>query len=157
MRYGKLSKLIVVPERAGGEKMDFYDYVEHIMDGEMFDLWMESSEELGQVVMMEDGAGYHQKAANDRREQLEADGWIVWGPGSWLSSSPDPNPIETLWHILCSDIHKRRVQPKNEEQLTQALLEEWEKLDMELVNRLCLSMPRRLQAVIDAEGGITKY
>ena len=49
------------------------------------------------------------------------------------------------------------VRPRNEEDLTQALMEEWEKLDMELVNKLCLSMPRRLQVVIDAEGGITKY
>jgi hypothetical protein len=73
-RFGKLSKLIVVPERAGGRKMDSLDYVDHIMDGEMFDFWMESSEELGQVVMMEDGAGYHQKAATVRRKQLEEDG-----------------------------------------------------------------------------------
>ena len=48
-----------------------------------------------------------------------------------------------------------KIQPRTEEALIQALLEEWEKLDMELVNRLCLSMPRRLQAVINAEGGIT--
>ena len=102
---------------------------------------MESSEELGPVIMMEDGAAYHQKAANDRRKQLEADGWIGWGPGSWPSGSPDLNPIENLWHILRSNIRKRRVQPKYEEQLTEALLEEWEKLDVELVNRLCLSMP----------------
>ena len=39
----------------------------------------------------------------------------------------------------------------------QALLEEWEKLDLELVNKLCLSMPKRLEAVIAAESGITKY
>jgi hypothetical protein len=36
-------------------------------------------------------------------------------------------------------------------------MEEWEKLDMELVNKLCLGMPRRLQAVIDAECRIKKY
>jgi hypothetical protein len=76
MRYGWLSKLIVVPERVGGRKMDSHDYVEHIMDGEIFDFWMESNEGLGQVVMMEDGARYHQKAANARRKQLEEDGWI---------------------------------------------------------------------------------
>ena len=137
--------------------MDSHDYMNHIMDGEMFDFWMESSEELGQVVMMEDGAGYHQNAANARRKQLEEDGWIGWGPGSWPSSSPDLNPIENLWHILRSNIRKRNVQPRNEEGLMQALLEEWEKLDLELVNKLYLSMPKRLEAVIAAEGGITKY
>ena len=60
--------------------MDSHDYVDHIMDEEMFDFWMESSEELGQVVTMEDGARYHQKAANVRRKQLEENGWIGWGP-----------------------------------------------------------------------------
>jgi len=137
--------------------MDSHDYVNHSMDGKMFDSWMESSEELEQVVMMEDGAGYHQNAANARRKQLEEDGWIGWGPGSWPSSSPDLNPIENLWHILRSNIRKRKVQPRNEEALTQALLEEWEKLDLELANKLCLSVPKRLEAVIAAEGGITKY
>jgi hypothetical protein len=48
-------------------------------------------------------------------------------------------------------------QPRNEKDLTEVLQEEWEKLDIELVNKLCLSMLRRLQAVIDARGGITKY
>jgi hypothetical protein len=77
MRFGKLSKLIVVPERAEGGKMDSHDYVD-----EMFDFWMESSEELGQVVMTEDGVGYHQKAAIVRKKRLKEDGWIGWGPGS---------------------------------------------------------------------------
>lgn len=57
---------------------------------------MESSEKLGQVVMMEDGAGYHQKVAIVRKKQLEEDGWIGWGQGSWPSSLPDLNPTENL-------------------------------------------------------------
>ena len=122
----------------------------------MFDVWMESTEELGQVVMMEDGARYHERCAMVRRKQLEVR-WIGWGPGTWPSSSLDLNPIENLWHILRSNIRKRKVQPRNKKALIEALQEEWEKLDMEVVNRLCLSMPRRLQAVIDAKGGSTKY
>ena len=37
-----------------------------------------------------------------------------------------------------------------------ALVEEWEQLDIGGVNHLIDSMPRRLQAVIDAKGGSTK-
>jgi DDE superfamily endonuclease len=157
MRCGKLSNLVVVPEREGSGKMNAHDYVDAIMDGEMFDFWMESSEELGQVMMMEDGAGYHKGVATKRREQLEQDGWQGWGPGTWPSSSPDLNPIENFWHILRSNIRKRRVQPRNSKALIEALQEEWAKIDMEMVRTLCLSMPRRLQAVIDAKGGSTKY
>ena len=43
------------------------------------------------------------------------------------------------------------------EDLIRAMQEEWAKLDMEEVNKLIESMPRRLQAVIDAKGGSTKY
>ena len=33
MRCGKLSNLVVVPEREGGGKMNAHDYVDAIMDG----------------------------------------------------------------------------------------------------------------------------
>ena len=157
MRYGKLSKLVVLEEKEGGGKMNAAEYCDVILDGEMFDFWMESSEELGCVMMMEDGAKYHRACASVRRAQLEKDGWRGWGPGTWPANSPDLNPIENLWHILRSNIRKRKVQPRNKQALIEALQEEWGNIDMEKVRNLCLSMPRRLQAVIDAKGGSTKY
>ena len=157
MRYGCLSKLVVIPEGEGDGKMNAVEYRDIIMDGEMFDFWTQSSEEVGCVLMMEDGAPYHKGCATARRKELEGMGWIGWGPGTWPSNSPDLNPIENLWHILRSNIRKRKVQPRTKESLIQALQEEWEKLDVELVNKLCDSMPRRLQAVIAAKGGSTKY
>jgi hypothetical protein len=44
MRYGKLSKLVVVPEGKGDRKMNAKEYHDVIMDGEMFDFWMEGCE-----------------------------------------------------------------------------------------------------------------
>jgi len=157
MRYGKLSNLVVVPEGEKEGKMTAKKYLDVIMDGEMFDFWMEGMEDVGYLLMMEDGAPYHKGVASQRRVQLEEDGWIGWGPGTWPANSPDLNPIENLWHILRSRIRKRRHQPRTSEALIEALLEEWGKLDVEIVNDLIDSMPRRLQAVIDAKGGPTKY
>jgi hypothetical protein len=88
---------------------------------------------------------------------LEEDGWIDWGPGTWPANSSDLNPIENLWHVLRSNIRKRRYQPRNKKELVTALKEEWVKLDTRIVNALIDSMPRRMQAVIDANGGVTKY
>jgi hypothetical protein len=56
-----------------------------------------------------------------------------------------------------SNIRKRKVQPRNKQELEIALMEEWKKLDIEIVNTLILSMLRRLQAVIKAGGGATGY
>ena len=70
MRYGKLSKLIVVLEKEGGGKMNTEEHYEIILDREMFNFWIESSKELEQVVIMEHRVGYYKEYAIVRRKQL---------------------------------------------------------------------------------------
>jgi DDE superfamily endonuclease/Transposase len=73
----------------------------------------------------------------------------------WPSQSPDLNPIENLWSILDNNLKDRR--PQNEEQLFQDLKDGWERLPLDLLQRLADSMPRRIEAVIKAKGFATKY
>jgi transposase len=73
----------------------------------------------------------------------------------WPSQSPDLNPIENLWSILDNNLKDRRPQSKAE--LFQVLQDGWNALDIGLLRRLVESMPRRIQAVIDANGYMTKY
>jgi hypothetical protein len=157
MRYGKLSELIILPEGESQEKMNAKMYTEIIMDGEMLDFWMEGMEEYGYLLMMEDGASYHKGCATVRRKELEQMGWIGWGPGTWPSNSPDLNPIENLWHVLKSNIRKRKRQSKNRKELIEALKDEWKKLDMDIVNKLIRSMPNRMCAVIVVGDGPIGY
>src|SRR5438552_1227095 len=117
MRYGKLSKLVIIPEPEEGGKITARMYTDIVMDGELFDFWLKGMEECGNLMIMEDGALFHQGCATTRRKQLEQMGWIGWRPGTWLSNSPDLNPIENLWHVLRSNIRKRKRQPRTKKEL----------------------------------------
>ena len=78
----------------------------------------------------------------------------------WPPYSPDLNPIENLWPML-KDAVRRRGQAANLDQLwenIQAVVAElntpqWTRK----IRNLYESMPRRIQAVIDANGYQTKY
>lgn len=137
--------------------MNMIKYRNVIMDAEMFDFRIEGIEDVGYLMTVEYGAPYHKGVASARRAELKKDDWIAWGLGTWPSNSSDLNPIENLWHILRSRIRKRKYQPRTRKDLIEALQEEWARLDMNIMNELIDCMPRRMQAVIDANGGPTKY
>ena len=46
---------------------------------------------------------------------------------------------------------------RNKEQLEKAIIKEWDQIGDEVTRNLVESMPRRLEAVIKANGGHTKY
>jgi hypothetical protein len=75
----------------------------------------------------------------------------------WPALSPDLNPIEHVWDQLDRRVHKRRNPPLTIQELTQALIEEWESIPQESLRRLVRSMPRRCEEVIRIRGGHTQY
>ncbi|XP_046557417.1 uncharacterized protein LOC124266660 [Haliotis rubra] len=75
----------------------------------------------------------------------------------WPSKSPDLNPIEHLWDELDRRVRQRQQQPQTLEQLAQALQEEWANIPQRVIQTLVGSMGRRCKAVLDANGGHTRY
>jgi hypothetical protein len=83
----------------------------------------------------------------------------------WPPQSPDLNPIENLWTGLKERFHKRFLElfshpSKSLEaryRYGEVLQEVWYSQGIGLVEALIESMPTRVQAVIDAKGGWTKY
>jgi hypothetical protein len=65
----------------------------------------------------------------------------------WAASSPDINIIEHAWQALNTQIQAQNPLPRNLDELWDALVEEWSKLDLEYARKLYHSMPCRVVAV----------
>ncbi len=73
----------------------------------------------------------------------------------WPPQSPDLNPIENLWCHLDEKIPLDRRHKR--EEFLPALQAEFDLIDEAYLHQLVESIPRRLQAVIEARGYNTKY
>jgi hypothetical protein len=67
------------------------------------------------------------------------------------------NIIEHAWDYLDRRVHSRSPLPKNLGELWDALVEEWGRIDDDYITKLYESMPRRVQALLEAKGGHTRY
>ncbi len=73
----------------------------------------------------------------------------------WPANSPALNPIENQWVIVKRKM--RETRPNNADDLKAAIKATWASITPEQWHRLIASMPRRIDAVIHAKGGPTKY
>ena len=101
---------------------------------------------------MHDSTGYGVHGAKVTQEWLNQHvRWI----NPWPADSPDLNPIEHAWALLTREVE--HLNPKSVAEYESALETAWSQMDPLQIQRLVDSMPRRLQAVIDANGGNTRY
>ncbi len=73
----------------------------------------------------------------------------------WSVNSPELKPIESLWDIVKRKM--RDTRPNNADDLKAAIKATWASIPPEKCHRLIASMPRRIDSVIHAKGGPTKY
>lgn len=98
--------------------------------------------------------------------------WLALHPQlialDWPTKGADMNPIENIWGYLVCKLTKSRTgdglpyharDANNANLLFELVRNEWEKLadNENILQHLIESMPERLQKVIDAEGGWTRY
>lgn len=76
---------------------------------------------------------------------------------SWPPSSPDMNPIENLWAIIKNKIRARNAFTK--QTIIASFIDIWHRDEdvREMCQKLVLSMPRRVNALLKAKGEHTKY
>ena len=75
----------------------------------------------------------------------------------WPAQSPDLNPIEHLWWYLKRRLADYETPPNGLEELWRRCEAEWEKIPKEVCQNLIANMSKKVEAVIKAKGGHTKY
>ena len=75
----------------------------------------------------------------------------------WPAQSPDLNPIEHLWEHLKRELCKYPTKATSATENWERTSEVWYQIPKEVCQNLIRSMPDRIQAVIRANGGPTKY
>jgi len=105
-----------------------------------------------EYIFQDDGAPCH------RAKVIKA--WLqdkhIPAMSDWPGQSPDISPIENLWHIMKRLIGE--MKPTGRVTLVEAVISTWHHtVALETLQKLIESMPRRIQAVIDAKGNVTKY
>lgn len=73
----------------------------------------------------------------------------------WTNQSPDLNPIEQIWDLVDMKIDCTKV--SSTASLWEQLETIWSSVTKETVETYIKTMPVRMQAVIDANGGRTNY
>ena len=106
---------------------------------------------------MQDNAPAH--AFEVKREELKQ--WNI-SPIFWPPNSPDLNPIENVWDMMKGYIQLNYPslgggKQRTHDALRSIVKEAWDSVSSADLVRLIKSMPARSQAVVDADGGPTKY
>jgi transposase len=143
--HGK-TKILQIPK---GQNMGSEEYIQ-LLQGNL----VEEGKRLfeGQSwKLLEDNAPAHRAKATQEWYQMQGVDVVVGFP----PNSPDLNIMENTWRLLDDMLATRR--PTTMDGLWKVVQEEWEKLSMVSIQSLVQSLPERLNAVIKAKGGTTKY
>jgi transposase len=105
----------------------------------------------GEYVFMQDGARAH--TAGESLQYLRENVPQLLEPEMWPPNSPDLNPCDySIWGLLEKNVyHGRKITSLPE--LKSTILQEWDKLPQEVIDRCIDSFKPRLNRVIEAEGG----
>ena len=132
--------------------MNATQYIEFIRDYLLPELEVAKQLFEGDWRIMQDNAPCHRaKRVKDFLMQNGVE-FIDWPP-----YSPDLNPIENIWAWMKRKLLVDYGTPETEEELIANVREIWTNIPPEMADRYCGSYERRLQAVIEADGGYTKY
>lgn len=138
--------LVIIPGNLNGQR-----YQNEILNGHVVPHF-DNHNLASRPVFMDDNARPHRAHAVRQFLRNNAIDTIPWP-----ARSPDLNPLEHLWDILGRQVKQRDPPVNSLQELSQALIEEWNRIPLRRIRRLIESMRRRVRVTIAARGGYTRY
>lgn len=126
-------------------KMNSDDYQE-VLDEHLTPFWQPD------YVFMQDNATIHKSASTMQylaHHQIKV--------LDWPACSPDLNPIENLWGLLVRDVYRNNKQYSSINELKSAILRAWNRINLQTLQNLARSVPRRLVEVVKVSGASINY
>lgn len=133
----------------GGIDSDLYC---QILEDDLVETYKKYGLDVNQAIFQQDNAGIH--TAKLTRECIERLNLVVM---RWPALSPDLNIIEHVWAKMKREIALKLLHKPSKEEFKAILADLFLDMELEYIEKLYESMPRRIQAVIDAKGGHTNY
>ena len=145
---------IVILEK--GLKMTSKEYIDTVLKPHYVPFWRKMqrkySTQNSPVYMQQDNHSVHTAGIVKKYLAQSKVKLLPWPP-----SSPDLAPIENLWIQDKRVIGKRRHYIRTKEQMGDAIIESWWNIDLDRLETLARSLPKRMDLCIKAKGGPIKY
>jgi len=149
-RWGKIGPGVFF-DLEGGMKVNSTVYRDQILSGRLQEFWEESFGDVQEPIVMEDNAPVHKKVCIPVRQELGMK------CHQHPPNSPDLNPIENIWAHIKHRIAKEYSHITSVRAMKQVVINIWNEFEDDRWDHLIESMPDRIQAVIEAKGGSTRY
>ena len=143
-------KLLVIWEKDNWDFITAQAYLDHILEPVVYPFFQQF--QWTGIIFMDDNAPAHRaKIVNEFKEQH------FMTSLNWPSNSPDLNPIENLWNVLKTRLQARNPRPRTLPDVKQAVIEEWDSITADEIDKYVDSMPEHIQAVVDNHEGHTRW
>jgi transposase len=149
-RWGKMGPGVFF-ELEDGKKVDSTVYRDQILKGPLQEFWEESFGDVDEPIVMEDNAPPHKKVCIPVRQELGMK------CHQHPPNSPNLNPIENIWAHMKHIISTEYAHITSQKVMKAVVVRIWNDFEDQRWNHLVESMPERIQAVIKARGGSTRF